>query len=183
MRRLWLDSNYHRAPTRSVADGLRERSGRTRPRFWLKCAWLCVGAMIGLAETDRLARLKICASDECHWTFFDRSKPANRHSCSSSRCGNRQKTRAYRVRQPRRTSRSDRLHCDAIEIARLPKDRSPLSARKRQRLAASEGPLFALERTFVVAVLAGRSWPQSGRFYPARPLTALNPLLTFDLDP
>jgi predicted RNA-binding Zn ribbon-like protein len=55
--------------------------------------------MIGLAETDRLARLKTCASDECHWIFFDRSKPANRHWCSSAHCGNRQKTRAYRARQ------------------------------------------------------------------------------------
>jgi len=58
-----------------------------------------LGQMIGLAQTDRLARLKTCASDECHWIFFDRSKPANRHWCSSSICGNRQKTRAYRERQ------------------------------------------------------------------------------------
>jgi len=55
--------------------------------------------MIGLAETGRLARLKTCASEECRWIFFDRSKPANRHWCSSARCGNRQKTRAYRRRQ------------------------------------------------------------------------------------
>ena len=55
--------------------------------------------MIGLAQTGQLARLKTCASQECHWIFFDRSKPANRHWCSSSRCGNRQKTRAYRLRQ------------------------------------------------------------------------------------
>jgi len=55
--------------------------------------------MAGLAETGKLARLKACASPECHWIFFDRSKPANRHWCSSSRCGNRQKTRAYRLRQ------------------------------------------------------------------------------------
>ena len=55
--------------------------------------------MIGLAQTGQLARLKACASQECHWIFFDRSKPANRHWCSSSRCGNRQKTRAYRLRQ------------------------------------------------------------------------------------
>lgn len=55
--------------------------------------------MIRLTETDRLARLKTCASDECQWIFFDRSKPANRHWCSSSICGNRQKTRAYRERQ------------------------------------------------------------------------------------
>jgi predicted RNA-binding Zn ribbon-like protein len=58
-----------------------------------------LGQMIGLAGTDRLARLKTCASDECRWIFFDRSKPANRHWCSSDRCGNRQKTRAYRLRQ------------------------------------------------------------------------------------
>jgi predicted RNA-binding Zn ribbon-like protein len=58
-----------------------------------------LGQMIGLAETGRLARLKTCASDECRWIFFDRSKPANRHWCSSSICGNRQKTRAYRERQ------------------------------------------------------------------------------------
>lgn len=55
--------------------------------------------MIRLAQTDRLARLKTCASEECHWIFFDLSKPANRHWCSSARCGNRQKTRAYRVRR------------------------------------------------------------------------------------
>ena len=54
---------------------------------------------MSLAETGRLARLKTCASDLCHWIFFDRSKPANRHWCSSSICGNRQKTRAYRERQ------------------------------------------------------------------------------------
>lgn len=60
----------------------------------------CVLAqMIRLAQTNRLARLKTCASDECHWIFFDLSKPANRHWCSSARCGNRQKTRAYRVRR------------------------------------------------------------------------------------
>jgi predicted RNA-binding Zn ribbon-like protein len=54
--------------------------------------------VIGLAHTHQLARLKTCASDECHWIFFDRSKPANRHWCSSTVCGNRQKTRAYRLR-------------------------------------------------------------------------------------
>jgi CGNR zinc finger/Putative stress-induced transcription regulator len=60
-----------------------------------------LGQMIHLAETGQLPRLKTCASDECHWIFFDRSKPANRHWCSSSICGNRQKTRAYRERQRR----------------------------------------------------------------------------------
>jgi predicted RNA-binding Zn ribbon-like protein len=51
-----------------------------------------------LAETAQLDRLKMCESPECHWIFFDRSKPANRRWCSSDRCGNRQKVRAYRER-------------------------------------------------------------------------------------
>ncbi|MGH9160287.1 MAG: CGNR zinc finger domain-containing protein [Vicinamibacteraceae bacterium] len=50
----------------------------------------------GLARTGQLARLKACASEECRWIFFVRSKPANRHWCSSKLCGNRQKTRTYR---------------------------------------------------------------------------------------
>ena len=54
--------------------------------------------MLGLAGTGLLDRLKTCASDECHWIFFDRSKPATRHWCSSARCGNRLKTRTYRAR-------------------------------------------------------------------------------------
>ena len=45
-----------------------------------------------------LDRLKMCASDECRWVFFDRSKPATRRWCMSSLCGNRMKTRAYRER-------------------------------------------------------------------------------------
>jgi predicted RNA-binding Zn ribbon-like protein len=55
--------------------------------------------MIALAGTDGLARLKACASEECRWIFFDRSKPGNRNWCSSKLCGNREKTRAYRHRQ------------------------------------------------------------------------------------
>jgi predicted RNA-binding Zn ribbon-like protein len=52
-----------------------------------------------LADTDRLDRLKMCASDECRWIFFDRSKSRNRRWCSSALCGNRQKTRSYRRRR------------------------------------------------------------------------------------
>jgi predicted RNA-binding Zn ribbon-like protein len=52
-----------------------------------------------LAATQQLDRLKMCASDECEWIFFDQSKPANRRWCSSARCGNRAKTRSYRERR------------------------------------------------------------------------------------
>ena len=51
-----------------------------------------------LVETAQLDRLKMCESPECHWVFFDRTKPANRRWCSSDRCGNRVKVRAFRER-------------------------------------------------------------------------------------
>jgi predicted RNA-binding Zn ribbon-like protein len=51
-----------------------------------------------LAVTGRLERLKMCASEDCRWVFFDRSKPGNRRWCSSALCGNRHKTRNYRQR-------------------------------------------------------------------------------------
>ena len=54
--------------------------------------------LFGLAKSGRLDRLKMCSSDECHWVFFDISKPGNRRWCSSLLCGNRQKTRDYRNR-------------------------------------------------------------------------------------
>lgn len=46
-----------------------------------------------------LDRLKMCASEECRWVFYDRSKPGTRRWCASALCGNRQKTRAYRERR------------------------------------------------------------------------------------
>jgi len=55
----------------------------------------------GLEDADRLDRLKMCASEECHWVFYDRSKPGNRRWCSSALCGNRDKTRNYRARKQR----------------------------------------------------------------------------------
>jgi len=58
-----------------------------------------LGEMYLLSVTARLERLKVCASQECRWVFFDRSKPGNRRWCSTALCGNRHKTRSYRQRQ------------------------------------------------------------------------------------
>lgn len=52
-----------------------------------------------LAIAGQLDRLKACADPDCGWIFLDRSKPGSRRWCSSTGCGNRQKTRAYRARQ------------------------------------------------------------------------------------
>jgi predicted RNA-binding Zn ribbon-like protein len=59
---------------------------------------LVLAQFFELDTAQELHRLKMCASDECEWVFFDRSKPGNRRWCSSTRCGNREKTRAYRER-------------------------------------------------------------------------------------
>ena len=58
-----------------------------------------LGELQTLSATGQLDRLKMCQSPECGWIFFDRSKPANRRWCSSAKCGNREKTRSYRLRQ------------------------------------------------------------------------------------
>jgi predicted RNA-binding Zn ribbon-like protein len=60
-------------------------------------------ARIGLAAhqctvTGTWARLKVCASDDCEWAYFDHSKNRSRNWCEYG-CGNKIKTRAYRARQ------------------------------------------------------------------------------------
>jgi predicted RNA-binding Zn ribbon-like protein len=43
-------------------------------------------------------RLKVCASDDCEWAYYDHSKNRSRNWCEYG-CGNKIKTRAYRARQ------------------------------------------------------------------------------------
>ena len=58
-------------------------------------------ALEHVATLGRLDRLKMCASAECRWVFYDRSKPSSRRWCMATLCGNREKTRAYRRRHQR----------------------------------------------------------------------------------
>jgi predicted RNA-binding Zn ribbon-like protein len=69
----------------------------------------------GLSLSSRLDRLKMCASEECKWIFFDRSKPGNRRWCSSALCGNRHKTRSYRQRV---RGEEDSPHRGAAEVTK-----------------------------------------------------------------
>jgi predicted RNA-binding Zn ribbon-like protein len=46
-------------------------------------------------------RLKVCASDECEWAYYDHSKNRSRSWCEYG-CGNRIKMQAYRRRQKAR---------------------------------------------------------------------------------
>ena len=51
-------------------------------------------------------RLKICASDECRWAFFDSSRNRGGTWCQMEVCGNRIKNRAYRRRKGSRPASS-----------------------------------------------------------------------------
>jgi predicted RNA-binding Zn ribbon-like protein len=43
-------------------------------------------------------RLKVCASPECHWAFFDTTRNRSRRWCDMAGCGNRAKNRTWRER-------------------------------------------------------------------------------------
>lgn len=57
-------------------------------------------ALIG----DERGRLRICQGDDCRLLFLDTSRPGKRRWCSMSRCGNREKVRAYRRRSAGRAT-------------------------------------------------------------------------------
>jgi predicted RNA-binding Zn ribbon-like protein len=45
-------------------------------------------------------RLKACAEKTCRWAFFDQSRNRSAHWCSMRVCGNRNKVRRFRQREP-----------------------------------------------------------------------------------
>jgi predicted RNA-binding Zn ribbon-like protein len=49
-------------------------------------------------EQHRWRRIKLCASPECRWAYWDDSKNASRRWCAMGVCGSRNKMRAYRSR-------------------------------------------------------------------------------------
>ncbi|WP_222722062.1 CGNR zinc finger domain-containing protein [Actinomadura alba] len=53
---------------------------------------------IGLLTDGELARLRVCAADDCGVRFVDRSPARNRQWCSMRRCGNRTKARRHYAR-------------------------------------------------------------------------------------
>lgn len=45
------------------------------------------------------SRLKLCAAEDCRWAFHDTSRNGRGRWCDMEVCGNRHKTRTYRVRR------------------------------------------------------------------------------------
>jgi hypothetical protein len=59
---------------------------------------ICAAAL-RIALTGEWGRLRVCAAADCHWVFYDRSKPGRGRYCAPETCGNRAKTRDYRRRK------------------------------------------------------------------------------------
>ncbi len=72
----------------TVAD-----SGLALPRH--RAAW----AAVGLVTSAELARVRLCAGDDCGWLFLDRSKAGRRRWCDMASCGNVAKARRHYARR------------------------------------------------------------------------------------
>ncbi|MGH8867442.1 MAG: CGNR zinc finger domain-containing protein [Actinomycetes bacterium] len=59
---------------------------------------ICAAAL-RMSLTGEWWRLRVCAADDCHWVFYDKSKPGRGRYCAPDSCGNRVKTREYRRRK------------------------------------------------------------------------------------
>ncbi len=59
---------------------------------------ICAAAL-RIALTGEWGRLRVCSATDCHWVFYDRSKPGRARYCAPETCGNRAKTRDYRRRR------------------------------------------------------------------------------------
>lgn len=62
---------------------------------------MLLGISLRAQLTDEWPRLKICASDECRWAFYDSSRNRGGTWCRMDGCGNKIKNRAYRERRAR----------------------------------------------------------------------------------
>jgi predicted RNA-binding Zn ribbon-like protein len=51
------------------------------------------------AASGSWKRVKLCASEDCRWAFYDTSRSGGGRWCNMEICGNRHKTRAYRRRR------------------------------------------------------------------------------------
>jgi len=76
-----------------------------------------VAVLIRSDADGSLARLKVCANDQCQWVYWDASRNRSGRWCTMALCGNRLKGRAFRQRT----------------VARLQPKPSTAAARNRKR--------------------------------------------------
>lgn len=91
-----------RAPLRLRLDPnggarLEEAAGTGRRGVEAALGRILAAAYTAMAEGS-WTRLKVCASDDCEWAFYDRSRNHSGQWCDMAVCGSRHKVRAYRAR-------------------------------------------------------------------------------------
>ncbi len=94
--RSFLDGATPSLPSLELETTCGERGVALRARTAAEAA---VASSVVLSIQGSMARVKLCAADDCRWAFYDRSKNGSRTWCSMGVCGNRQKARAYRARR------------------------------------------------------------------------------------
>jgi predicted RNA-binding Zn ribbon-like protein len=67
-----------------------------------------VGIVYTAMADGTWSRLKACRREVCGWLFYDRSRNRSAVWCQMAVCGNRTKTRAYRVRRGEQAVRTGR---------------------------------------------------------------------------
>jgi predicted RNA-binding Zn ribbon-like protein len=61
--------------------------------------WPVVRSAADILTSEELYDVRVCASDNCNWLFFDTSKNHSRRWCDMKSCGNRAKARRHYVRK------------------------------------------------------------------------------------
>jgi predicted RNA-binding Zn ribbon-like protein len=57
--------------------------------------WPVVRSATDILTSEELDAVRVCASDDCNWLFFDTSKNHSRRWCDMKSCGNRAKARRH----------------------------------------------------------------------------------------
>ena len=97
------------ANARRVVDAELSRSFReptlVRHRGRYELSWgvdshiaVVVRSAVELLSSDELARVRVCAADDCDWLFVDESRNGSRRWCDMKVCGNRAKAKRFYAR-------------------------------------------------------------------------------------
>ncbi len=94
-----------RRPARLELDGSAVRIGHRHAETPMSDALAVVAeAIVEELAAGRPERFRICANDQCRWTFFDSSPTGRRRWCSMASCGNRAKAARHRARAKAETA-------------------------------------------------------------------------------
>ena len=92
-----LRDGLHYHQLRPAEDGSRFTVGQVGDELAQARAAIAGSLAHYIADHD-VARLRICANDECSWRFVDRSPTGRRRWCDMRTCGNRAKVARHRAR-------------------------------------------------------------------------------------